>query len=378
MSEGSWTEPLNRTFATGDGHSITYRYRAKVLRARGSARELEVFFTQMGDPAAVSSPRDFATLVAAVPGVPANHGHTILLHDYEAPETFLEAEEMNFAWQWELLRKTWDTYPVDITAVYTVYLDSLNHRYRNIIEGLTEVSVDERERVVGIYNQGYIMADAFLGRIMDACGSETTYVVVSDHGSVGHRKTISPHDTLERAGLLAYSDSSDSSPRRIDWGRTRAYPVGTCHVYVNLKERDPAGIVDPGDRARVVQEVIRALQVGFWDESLSASALAFALPREQAGIVGLGGELCGDVVYGVAGGDIGGYIGGVHACQIPTARSTTGDIRSLLLIAGPRFRSGVTIQRAVNLFDVAPTINYALGYPQPAQAEGAVVFQAFK
>lgn len=377
IDEGSWSEPRERELATKDGRLVRYRFRAKVLRARGAERELRVFFTQMGDPAAVSSPPAFGRLVAEVPGVPANHGHGVFLGKQDDPETYLEAEEQSFAWQWELLQKTWQTYPVDITAVYSVYLDSLNHRYRNIVEGLTDATPAERARVTAVYDAAYVMADAFLGRIMDACGEDTTYVVVSDHGSVGYRTTIGPHDVLERAGLLTYLDPAGGpQPRRVDWSRTRAFPVGTCHVYVNLRGRDPEGIVDSADRPRVIQEVIRALQQGFWEPTLAASALAFAVPREQAGIVGLGGERCGDVVYGIAGGDIGGYYGGVHACQIPTALSATGDIRSLLLIAGPKFRSGVTVERAVNLYDVAPTINYALGYPQPADADGAVVFQA--
>jgi len=376
VTEGSWTPTLERTFATAAGTKVTYRYRAKLLRSRGSARDLELFFTQMGDASAVSSPRDFASLVASVPGVPSNHGHTFLLHERDDGETFLEAEEQNFAWQWELLSRSWAAHAVDICAVYSVYLDSLNHRYRNVVEGLTDAPAAERERVTEVYDRAYELADSFLGRLMDACGDDTSYVVISDHGSVGYRTSIRPHDALEKAELLVYLDPPGTPKRRVDWTRTRAFPVGSCHVYVNLQGRDPSGIVAPADRGRVTQEIIRALQQGFWEPALGVSALAFAVPREQAGIVGLGGELCGDVVYGIAGGDVGGYIGGVHACQIPTALSGTGDIRSLLLMAGPRFKAGVTLERAVNLYDVAPTISYALGYPQPAQAEGAVVFQA--
>ncbi len=376
VAEGTWSPVLERVLATASGGQNSYRYRFKVLRARGSQGVLEIFFSEMGDPAAVSSPADFAHLVSSIPGVPPNHGHGLFLLEPNDPSTYLEAEQMSFQWQGDLLERAWSSYDVDIAAVYTVYLDSLNHRYRNIIEGLADVPAGEAARIREIYDLAYVMADAFLGRVVSDCGEDATYVVVSDHGSVGYRTLTSPHDALEKAGLLRYLDPAHTPNRRVDWARTTAWPVGTCHVYLNLEGRDPEGIVKERDRAKAVQEVIRALQLGFWEPSLGASALAFALPREQAGLVGLGGPLCGDVVYGVAGGPIGGHIGGVHACQIPTALTATGDIRSLLLISGPRFRRGATIERVVNLYDVAPTVAHALGYPQPAQAEGAVVFQA--
>lgn len=213
---------------------------------------------------------------------------------------------------------------------------------------------------------------------MDLFGSDPIYVIVSDHGSVGFETVIDPFRVLERAGLLVYQGSDGSTPRVVDWTRTSAYPIGSCHVYVNLEGRDPQGIVPAGSYERVAQQVIHALQEGFWDEGRQRSALAFALPNAQAGLVGLGGPLCGDVVYGIAGGSIGGHVGGIHACQIPTAATATGDIRSTLLISGPGFGTGRDIETPTYLWDVAPTLCYVLGYPRLENGNGKIVAEALQ
>ena len=107
-------------------------------------------------------------------------------------------------------------------------------------------------------------------------------------------------------------------------------------------------------------------------------SLAFAVEKDQAGFIGHGGKNCGDVVYGLAGCTMGGAIGGVHSQQIPSARSKTGDIRSLCLFSGPNIRKNVSLSRPADLTDLAPTLCYAMGYPQPKDATGGIIFQIFE
>jgi hypothetical protein len=164
----------------------------------------------------------------------------------------------------------------------------------------------------------------------------------------------------------------------VDWSRTKAYPWGSGFVNVNLKGREPTGIVEPEDYDKVVKEIIHALQMGMRSRDGEIIALGFAVEKNQAGFVGQGSEHCGDVVYGLVGSRVGGYYGGVHAQQLPSARSKTGDIRALCLLSGPAFREDVILSRPTDLTDFAPTLCYAMGYPQPAEATGGVVFQALR
>jgi len=126
-----------------------------------------------------------------------------------------------------------------------------------------------------------------------------------------------------------------------------------------------------------VHKIITVLQDGFRDANSGTCALAFAVPNAQAGFVGQGGERAGDVVYGIIGSHIGGYYGGVHACQIPTAITDTGDIRPMCIISGPGFKKNTVLTIPVNSYDIIPTLCYKLKYPRPAQATGAIIFQVF-
>ncbi|NLC69485.1 MAG: hypothetical protein GX754_12040, partial [Clostridiaceae bacterium] len=355
---------------------IACRFRAKLFYANAGERKFKIFFNEAGDAARYITPSYFRDEALAIPGIFPSHGHHKYLNNGIDYKTFLELEAMNFDWQWQLMKKTWENHEVDITVVYSVYLDTINHQYRSIFEGLVPASDREFREAHQLYEDAYMLADEFLGKIIDFVDEETTIVAVSDHGSMGYNTIISPFTVLERAGLLAYNDTGVPGKKTVDWSRTLAYPVGTCHVYVNLKGRDPHGIVDERDYDMVVNRIIKVLQDGFRDDKKGICALAFALRREEAGLAGQGGEYCGDVVYGLAGTTIGGYYGGVHACQIPTARTSTGDMRALFVIAGPGFKKGEVISRCVHLYDAAPTLCYALGYPQPAHAEGRIVFDA--
>ena len=48
------------------------------------------------------------------------------------------------------------------------------------------------------------------------------------------------------------------------------------------------------------------------------------------------------------------------------------------MICGPKFKENAIIERPCDLTDLAPTLCYALGYPQPKDATGGVMFTAYK
>lgn len=365
LAPGEWS-PIIRRKLTSDNGLHEYLFRMKLFYAQDS---LALFVSSTYDLLMKASPEDFARRLIDIPGVPVNSDDEFFQHG-GAVDTMFECVEACYDWQEMVIAQEMEADPADIVIAYHGFLDEINHFYRPAFEGFMQGQDVARE----MYERAYELADRKLGRICERfIGPETTLVIVSDHGGIGYERIIRPQDVLEQAGLLAYD--ADGRP---DWSKTKAFPIGTCHAYVNLKGRDPHGIVEPEDYEATVQTIITALQEGFRDKETGWNALAFAVPNAQAGFVGLGGERCGDVVYGLTGSFIGGYYGGVHACQIPTAKSATGDIRSLCMMSGPAFRENEMIARPVQQTDIAPTICRAMGYPMPAQATGAVVYQALK
>jgi hypothetical protein len=149
-------------------------------------------------------------------------------------------------------------------------------------------------------------------------------------------------------------------------------PQRSCYIYVNLKGRDPEGIVEPNEYDRVVDQVIKALYE-YTDPETGLKPVLLALRREDARIMGLYGDRVGDVIYVLRP-----EFGGQHGPFLPTATYGIGGLRGLLIMAGPGFKKGVKISRNVWLTDIVPTVCYLMELPIPKDAEGGVMYQALE
>ena len=141
---------------------------------------------------------------------------------------------------------------------------------------------------------------------------------------------------------------------------------------VNLKGRDPNGIVEPADYEKVQQQIIDALYA-YVDPKSGKRPVALALTNKDARILGLHGDGVGDVVYAV-------YpeYGGQHGPHLQTAEWGIGKLRSLLAFYGPGIKKGYNLDRTSGLTDVVPTICHMMSWPVPEQTEGNILFQAFE
>lgn len=158
----------------------------------------------------------------------------------------------------------------------------------------------------------------------------------------------------------------------VDWAKTRAIGEGAVHIWINLKGRDPHGIVEPADYRRVQDEIINCLY-DYKDPETGKRPVVLALRKEDARFIGLHGDWVGDVIYGISG-----DFGAQHAPQVPTAQYGIGDLHGLFALSGANIRQGVALERTVWIQDMVPTICYIAGWPVPRDAEGAVVFQALQ
>ena len=96
----------------------------------------------------------------------------------------------------------------------------------------------------------YQQMDQVLGEVMPKLDSRTTLLVVSDHGFAPYYRSFNLNTWLLNNGyikLKADADPNSNEPfAAVDWSRTRAYGLGLNGLYVNLRGREQAGIVEPG------------------------------------------------------------------------------------------------------------------------------------
>ena len=359
----SWTNPVERKLNTCDGKFLP-------LTFRFSLRKLEKGVLIFASAACYIKdrvfPEKFAGIFDNMPPTPV-HKEYIFFHDPFLHPLCIDSWCFHNEWHKEMFRRALKEENFNILVTYMGDIDTVNHLAWSEYVKAKECSKEKYERIEKYVEEIYKAADDYLGFFLDEVASdETLFLILSDHGSIGVKQEKSIYTALHQGGLLEFSDKEKGI---VDWKRTKVAPRGCGHIFVNLAGREKDGIVPPEMYEKTVDEIITALQDHCRNED-GSSYLAFAVRKEEAGFFGLGGEDCGDVVYGLSAGD---HASTVHAEQIPTAKNAFGSMRSLGLLAGKNVKKDFILEKGVFLTDLAPTLCHLLHIPPPAQSNGRVL-----
>jgi predicted AlkP superfamily phosphohydrolase/phosphomutase len=109
----------------------------------------------------------------------------------------------------------------------------------------------------------YQRVDAEVGRVMRAA-PDATLLVISDHGFASFNRAVNLNTWLYHEGYLALDNPANVGEgemfAHVDWSRTRAYGLGLNGLYLNLAGRERNGIVQPGEREALVDEIAARLE----------------------------------------------------------------------------------------------------------------------
>jgi predicted AlkP superfamily phosphohydrolase/phosphomutase len=105
----------------------------------------------------------------------------------------------------------------------------------------------------------YERMDQIVGLVRSQLRPEDALYVISDHGFAPFRREFNLFRWLEREGYLTYESLVQARLSKtysgIDWRRTRAYGIGFNSLYLNLRGREAAGIVEEAEREDLVEEI---------------------------------------------------------------------------------------------------------------------------
>ncbi len=130
----------------------------------------------------------------------------------------------------------------------------------------------------------YEQLDGVVGQTLERMGEDTLLVVMSDHGFTSWRRAFHLNSWLRDNGYVVLKD-----PRRrddpglflnVDWTRTRAYALGLNGLYLNLQGRESRGIVPPGERQALMEEIAGKL-LEVIDPATGQPAITRVYRREQ-------------------------------------------------------------------------------------------------
>jgi len=120
----------------------------------------------------------------------------------------------------------------------------------------------------GVIEDLYRRMDDLVGRILARLDEDALLFVVSDHGFASFRRGINLNSWLHQNGYLALKNGSGQSRdwfKDVDWERTRAYALGLSGLYLNLKNRERQGVVEPGAEADKLRKELRQKLRGLHD-----------------------------------------------------------------------------------------------------------------
>ena len=373
LKVGEWTPNIYQTFETFEGPRKGV-FRCKLIELSPDACEFRLYVPGLCSLEGWAHPQSLEQEIHCEDGLPlGRHGYEPFMMDWIDGETLVETIELSHRWlaqasRYLLKNKPWDLFFLHIHTPDWVY-----HAFSSELDPLTAPNAETATRMEKIERGLYEGVDRMLGQIVEVADDETLIVVVSDHGCVAYGTPFRVNDILEAAGLLHFGDAPGAKVRPIDWSRTKAVGQRYTNVYINLKGRDPDGIVEPGDEYdRVVDQVIKALK-DWVDPETGKKPIAMALRREDARILGLYGDRIGDVIFAIDP-----SFGAEHGNQLTTARWGIGDMHGLFIMAGPGVKKGEVLKRTVWLTDLVPTICHLAELPVPKDCEGAILYQALE
>jgi predicted AlkP superfamily phosphohydrolase/phosphomutase len=119
-------------------------------------------------------------------------------------------------------------------------------------------------RFAGYILDLYARMDELVGKVLPAVDDKTLLLICSDHGFTQFGRQFHLNTWLRDNGWLALKPGAESKPETsvfdIDWSRTAAYGMGFNGLYLNLKNREAKGIVEPAQAPSLLARLQRELE----------------------------------------------------------------------------------------------------------------------
>jgi len=281
-------------------------------------------------------------------------------------------------------------------------LDTINHDLLAYLHKDSPVYTEKKaEKALHNVQTAYRIVDEMVGELKKKCiDKDTITLFISDHGAIPIWKVVNITKILVEAGLMTYKFNQTQKKNIIDWKKTLAFPyMEPPFVWVNLKGRDPQGIVGRKEYEMVRARIIEAL-IDAKEPETNEKIIDMALKREDTNDMGLNGDRIGDVVYflkppyGMFDGDLDALDAsslsvnaynkpltyntkrffGAHAYYTPDTVFGDFSVSVPVIINGKGIKKGDTLKQVISLTDIAPTLSHLLGIPKPKHAQGNIIY----
>jgi predicted AlkP superfamily phosphohydrolase/phosphomutase len=388
VPERSWSEWLRFKFRFSMLQSVMGIAR---LYVRQLEPRLEFYVSAVNfDPAApmfpVSAPADYARELADKVGLFSTLGmaedHNGLNNGRLDEAAYLQQCELVLGDRERTMRFELDRFAEGFFFILFDTPDRVQHmlwRFRDREHPGFEA--DLSPELAGRIEEHYSRCDALLSAVLDKVDENTLLIVLSDHGFGTFRRAFDTNSWLWQNGLLALKDSRKPGDNlgdgfaAVDWSKTYAYAVGLGGIYLNLKRRESAGILEEGSEAERVRNAIQTGLADFPDKHTQRAAIRSVSRREEL-YSGAFVENSPDLLVNFYRGfrvswqsAVGGFS---NSLLEDNMRRWSGDhIVDPKSVPGILFMNRAALHDQARIIDLAPTVLQYLGVAVPESMEGA-------
>jgi len=283
-------------------------------------------------------------------------------------------------WQSNCMHYMIENKGVEVIFSHMHNIDLQSHNYLKYLKNRDTSRYDEND-VIKFAEATYKVTDEYLGSFMHLLDEGWSILLFSDHAlvcakeeahCVGDNSGVNA-DPLRQFGYTVLKrDENGNELPEVDWSKTKAVQVRSNSIYLNIKGREPHGIVDPEDKYELEEQIITDLY-GYKDEKTGKRIVALALHNKDAVLLGLGGPMGADIVIFLHED----YVED-HGPGLSTAHGYNDtSLSPIFIAAGAGIKENYRTTRYIREVDVAPTAAILLGVDIPAECEGAPAYQIF-
>ena len=388
VPEKSWSEWVRFKFKFSMLQSVTgiARFYVRQLEPR-----LEFYLSAVNfDPAApmfpVSAPADYARELADKVGLFSTLGmaedHNGLNNGRLDEAAYLQQCELVLSERERTMRFELDRFSEGFFFILFDTPDRVQHmlwRFRDREHPGFEP--DLSPELATRIEEHYSRCDSLLSPVLDKVDENTLLIVLSDHGFGTFRRAFDTNTWLWQNRLLALKDGRKPGEdlgdgfAAVDWSKTYAYAVGLGGIYLNLKGRESAGILEEGSEAERVRAAIQTSLADFPDTHTQRAAIRSVSRREEL-YSGAFVENSPDLLVNFHRGfrvswqsAVGGFS---NSMLEDNMRRWSGDhIVDPESVPGILFMNRAAQRNHARIIDLAPTVLHYLGAAVPESMEGA-------
>ncbi len=298
--------------------------------------------------------------------------------DADMQDAMIDVWDYVIDWYVKVIHYMIENEGIDIIFSHLHSVDFVEHTF---IRHMKDIGFNQHDESVYAFwmERLYQQVDRYVGDLLHYLDEDWTIMMTADHAQVApsHIPPAAGDMCGVNVGLmkeLGYTvlqkDENGNEIRKIDWTKTRAIQSQGNDIYINLKGREPQGIVDPADQYELEEQIMTDLY-NYKHPDTQKRVIAMALRNKDAILLGYGGPTAGDICIWIAEG-----YNYDHTDSLSTTYGEGSTSSSPIFIAvGKGLKKGFETDRIIRQVDLVPTMCVMGGVRVPAQCEGAPIYQ---